>query len=373
VKAAAIAAAAAAAALALGACTSRTSQPPPPSTSSAAAPSAPGEVRWLKGQLHTHSNRSGDSQTPPTDVIRWYEERGFDFVVFTDHETITDVTHTGRLLPLAGVELTQNLRDCGPAPDPGYACLLHMNALVVETPAPPSIPWPPATSPARLDLYDRALDVTNDLGGVAQLNHPNMHWAADVETIVALARRGLLIVEIANMSVDSMREGDETHPDAFALWDAVLSRGVTVWATCTDDAHHYDDAEAARAAGGPVYTGSRGWVMVHASRDAASIRDALRRGDFYGSSGVTLAAMDRTTDSLTIEAAPATRDPRIRFIGRGGAILAEQQGHRATFDLRVARGSYVRAEVHDAGGRFAFTQPVFVAADAPPAPPPPVP
>ena len=29
-------------------------------------------VRFLKGQLHLHSNRSGDSDTPPEEVVRWY-------------------------------------------------------------------------------------------------------------------------------------------------------------------------------------------------------------------------------------------------------------------------------------------------------------
>ena len=40
--------------------------------------------RFLKGELHLHSNRSGDSDTPPDEVVRWYAGHGYDFIVFTD-------------------------------------------------------------------------------------------------------------------------------------------------------------------------------------------------------------------------------------------------------------------------------------------------
>src|SRR5436190_5889757 len=81
----------------------------------APAPAAtPASERWLKGQTHVHSASSGDSATPPADVARWYAAHGYDFIVFTDHNAITDVAaaaaDAGGLLVLPGVELTQNLR-----------------------------------------------------------------------------------------------------------------------------------------------------------------------------------------------------------------------------------------------------------------------
>ena len=44
---------------------------------------------YLKGQLHLHTNNSGDSATPPADVVRWYAARGYDFIVVTDHNRVT--------------------------------------------------------------------------------------------------------------------------------------------------------------------------------------------------------------------------------------------------------------------------------------------
>src|SRR5262245_39367153 len=92
----------------------------------AAPPPAPS---FLKGQTHAHSGNSGDSATVPRDVLRWYAARGYDFVVFTDHNFVTVVPQEGRTLAIAGAELTQNEPDCEPPPERGLACLLHVNAL----------------------------------------------------------------------------------------------------------------------------------------------------------------------------------------------------------------------------------------------------
>ena len=74
---------------------------------------------WLKGQLHLHSSASGDSETPPGDVVRWYAEHGYDFIVFTDHNRITQVPGPEGLLVMPGIELTQNLERCEP-PSPAH-------------------------------------------------------------------------------------------------------------------------------------------------------------------------------------------------------------------------------------------------------------
>jgi hypothetical protein len=105
-----------------------------------------GEPEFVKGQLHLHSNRSGDSQTPPADVVRWYAGHGYDFIVFTDREHVTVEPSSPSLLVIPGVELTQNVESCTPAPPPGLRCLLHVNALYARAlcPAPE-----PATAQVR--------------------------------------------------------------------------------------------------------------------------------------------------------------------------------------------------------------------------------
>ena len=48
-------------------------------------------ARWYKGNTHTHTlNSDGDST--PDDVVRWYREHGYQFLVLTDHNFLTAST-----------------------------------------------------------------------------------------------------------------------------------------------------------------------------------------------------------------------------------------------------------------------------------------
>ncbi len=196
-------------------------------------------AHFLKGQLHLHSNRSGDSDTPPDEVVRWYDAHGYDFIVFTDHNRITAPPSTPSMLVVPGVELTQNSNRCTPAPPPGRKCLLHVNALFVTPPALGLIPWGLPASRSRAEIYRRAITTARRMGGLAQLNHPNFHYGADGPLVAALARDGLTLLEIANGSWDSNDTPDEKgRPTSEAIWDAALTAGATVYGTATDDAHH---------------------------------------------------------------------------------------------------------------------------------------
>ena len=46
--------------------------------------------RWFKGNTHTHTlNSDGDST--PDEVVRWYRDHSYHFLVLTDHNFLTDV------------------------------------------------------------------------------------------------------------------------------------------------------------------------------------------------------------------------------------------------------------------------------------------
>jgi len=321
-----------------------------------------GTPAFLKGQLHLHTDNSGDSATPPGDAARWYAAHGYDFIVVTDHNRITVERSSGAMLVIPGVELTQNVDRCVPPPPPGLRCLLHVNALFVTLPADGRIPWGNPTGPSRFEIFHRALDANRKLGGIAQLNHPNFHYAADAPLITLLARDGLSLLEIANRSWDSNDvPADKGRLSSEAIWDAVLTAGGDVFGTATDDAHHYFDARGAGARGEGVFPGDLGFVMVRAAKEPAAIRAAIARGDFYASTGVLLAHVDRAGDTLQI--AIDDRSPgahRFTFMGAGGRVLARAQGRRAAFGLAAARGGYVRAVIEDSAGRRAWTQPIRV-------------
>src|SRR5678815_199323 len=72
-------------------------------------------ARWYKGNTHTHTlNSDGDST--PDDVVRWYREHGYQFVVLTDHNFLTNVDALNALhgadqqfLVVKGEEVTQTV------------------------------------------------------------------------------------------------------------------------------------------------------------------------------------------------------------------------------------------------------------------------
>ena len=76
---------------------------------------AAGAPRWYKGNLHTHTlNSDGDST--PEDVVRWYREHGYDFLVLTDHNFLTGVDGlnavqgaAGKFLVVRGEEVTSSV------------------------------------------------------------------------------------------------------------------------------------------------------------------------------------------------------------------------------------------------------------------------
>jgi hypothetical protein len=214
-------------------------------------------------------------------------------------------------------------------------------------------------------MYQAGIDKVRELGGLVQINHPNWHWGVNGATLTELARRGAVLVEIANMGFARWNAGDPTHPSSEAVWDAALSEGLLIYGVASDDAHDYKPAaiEAKRAAGRPVYPAGTGWVMVRAARRPDAIRAALARGDFYSSTGVTLDRVDLASASLRIDvgrASPGAHE--IVFIGQGGAELARVRGRSARFELAKAPPGYVRAVVTRDDGTRAWVQPVRVPA-----------
>jgi hypothetical protein len=322
---------------------------------SSRASSEVGADRWLKGQLHAHtSDGSGDSDTPAPRAVAWYARHGFDFVVLTDHNHVTHVGAPDGLLVLPGVELTQNLATCSPLPRPGERCLLHMNALFATRDDVAHFPRP-EPSATRRELFGRALDASNELGAVAQLNHPNFHGAADVELVVALASRGLALLEVDNQSEGCDNEGGPGKPSTEALWDQALARGAHLFATATGDAHDYEEPPGATS------TGDRGFVMVRAPRDANAIRSAIERGDFYATTGVRFERVERTEHTL---AARTEVDATLEVIA-DGRVVSRTIGREISVDPSAFQAHAVRLRA-EANGKHALAQPVFFTRSDPP-------
>src|SRR5262245_44322402 len=86
-------------------------------------------LRWYKGNTHTHTlNSDGDST--PDEVVRWYREHGYNFLVLTDHNYLTAVDGLNavhgaadKFLVVRGEEVTSSVASKA----------VHVNGLNLDT------------------------------------------------------------------------------------------------------------------------------------------------------------------------------------------------------------------------------------------------
>jgi hypothetical protein len=328
------------AALSLVAASALAQQAPAASGTSAATP-----LRWFKGNTHTHTlNSDGDST--PDEVVRWYREHGYHFVFLTDHNFITDVTALqalhgadDRFLVIRGEEVSAQF-DKKP---------LHINGL------DPNALVTPKTGTSVVDVLQKNVDAIRQVDGVPHINHPNFQWAITPEELGAVRNNKLFEVYNGHPMVNNLGGGD--RPSLEQAWDMLLSKGLLLYGLATDDAHHFKrawDSTSSRP--------GQGWVMVRAAKlEARALLEAMERGDFYASTGVTLTDYETTADAVrvTVKKDGWSRY-RIEFIGKGGAVLDTATDSPAEYRIRGTEG-YVRAKITDSNGHFAWTQPVVVA------------
>jgi hypothetical protein len=150
-------------------------------------------------------------------------------------------------------------------------------------------------------------------------------------------------------------------PGLEEVWDRVLSSGRLIYGMAVDDAHYFKRPWDASAP-----SPGHGWVFVRAAAlEPRALVEALDRGDFYSSTGVVLDRIEVSKSAMRIEVhATGSSKYRIRFIGRGGRLLAEAPDRAATYTFAGDEG-YVRAKVLESNGKVAWTQPVGVGAGAP--------
>ncbi|MDY6945531.1 MAG: CehA/McbA family metallohydrolase [Pseudomonadota bacterium] len=329
------------------------------------------KLQWYRGNTHTHTMNHGANASPDT-VVRWYREHGYQFVVITDHEFVTDVAPLntlfgaeGRFLVMPGQELTQILAD--PAQPDGKRHA-HVNGIGMTRTVMPVGSAGDAILARGITMsesYLRNIAGVRSAGGLAQVNHPNLHWSVRPDDLAQIA--GPFLLEIWNAfpsanNAGGTNEQGETSLSTEALWDVVLSRGQLAWGVASDDSHdylHLDEFESERP--------GKAWIVVRAPElSPEALMDAMRSGEFYASNGVALDdyAVDPAGMALTIKRPinPRGKDNRrftTRFVGKHGRVLAEVAGLKATYAFRGDEG-YVRAVISDSNGFRALTQPVFL-------------
>jgi hypothetical protein len=344
-------------------------------TGHAASPGSP-PLNWYRGNTHAHTLNADGDATPDV-VARWYREHGYQFLFITDHEFLTDVAPLNALygaqekfLVLAGQEVTQMLGD---VKTPEKIQHPHVNALGSRSLVMPlrgADGLPPKEGVSIADTYVRNIAAIRAAGGIPQVNHPTSFGSIQPSDLSGAT--GTFLLEVWNghptaNNLGGTDDGGAYVPSAEELWDALLSQGKTVWAVGSDDSHVYlrpDDLNSERP--------GKAWITVRAPKlTPEAILDAIRKGDFYASNGVILQdySADERAIAITLQQPPGPRGIKnyrrftTRFIGNNGRILAEVGGMKPRYEIRGDEG-YVRASIIDSNGARAWTQPVFLQAQA---------
>jgi hypothetical protein len=314
-------------------------------SSTLAAADAP---RWYKGNTHTHSLWS-DGNDFPDMIAAWYKERDYDFLGMSDHnilargdkwvaeETIekkkialgpkvldkyrhkygnewvetrtnTDgklevrlktleeyrkkLEEPGKFLMVESEEVTASFNK---AP-------IHIGAVNVSEVIEPikDLASIRETMRANLKAIAAAAQKTG-LPVLAHLNHPNFRWALTAEDIAHVVEDRFF--EVFNGHPGTFAAGSPERADSSTdrIWDIANTIRIAelkqppLYGLGTDDSHHYH--------GGTSISG-RAWVMVRSSKlEANALVEAMQRGDFYASTGVTLedVAFDKAAGELRVK------------------------------------------------------------------------
>lgn len=297
---------------------------------------------WFKGNTHTHTTMS-DGDSSPEDVARWYKEKGYRFLVLSDHNVFTDPQALLSLVDssfilISGEELTSSFNKKP----------VHVNGLNI-----PHVLSHQVDS-TLVGTIQKNVDAVRGVAGVPHINHPNFGWAIDQETLLRVHLYRLLEIFNGHPLVNNLGGGEK--PGMEEVWDFLLTGGKRVYGIAVDDAHHFK-GEFNRERSNP----GRGWVAVLArSLNAAEIMRNLEAGHFYASTGIEIASfvVERKRITISITQRSDTRF-RTEFIGGGGRPLLRSEANPAVFELQ-SDVHYVRAKVIGSDGTVAWTQPVFV-------------
>ncbi len=285
--------------------------------------------RFLRGNIHTHSNVS-DARLDPEEVCTLYREGGYDFVALTDH-----------FLAKFGFPIV----DTRPFRRPGFTTLLGAEVHAPATSLGET--WHILAVGLPLDFTPTGAEETGAAlaarcvaaGAFVAIAHPGWYAlsVADAQTL-----EGAHAVEIYNHTTHLRTDrGDGSH-----LADQLLAEGRRISLIAVDDAHFHC----------PDWFG--GWVMVKAAaNEPDALLAALKAGRFYATQGPRIEGILWGEDSVEVHCSPATS---VMVLGRGSraAQSVAPAQTRATLPLTRLRGSgFARVVVADAEGRRAWSNP----------------
>lgn len=333
---------------------------------------------WFKGNTHTHTVLCGHADTHPDTVAMWYLDRGYNFLVLSEHNQFINpdsvnlpANRRKEFVLIPGEEVSDH-QDI-------HTTALNINRIVpAQRPKALSSITDNPFSNFKIYLMQKHADSIRSAGGIPILNHPNWNSGAAASEIQQVER--LHMIELYNGHPEVNNWGNEQHASMEVKWDSLLTAGRKIYGVSSDDAHFFHDW------GVDVSNPGRGWVMVKSAElTPDAITNAMAKGDFYSSSGVMLSKIEISGDvyEVSIDTAAtylATESPFvvgfksdevkdgfwIEFISDLGSVVKSEEGISASIDI-PENANYLRAKITYSRSRgnsseqfFAWTQPLFL-------------
>lgn len=315
---------------------------------------ATGDLRWYRGNMHTHSHWS-DGDDYLESIAAWYQKEGYQFLVFTDHNVLADTDrwveiqktkgkakafeklkkqfpewvdermvegrHEVRLRRFAEVADRFNkaeeylLIQGEEISDKFQKYPIHMNVSNIKELLTPR--GGDSIAEVMQNNVDAAVAQRERTGQpmIIHLNHPNFGYAVRAEDLMRII--GERFFEVYNGHPGVNNTGDAQRAGCEAIWDIVLTKRLAelklpvMFGIAVDDGHEYHEIPSRNSEPG------RGWVMVLAKElSASALIESLEAGRFYASSGVKLSRVDTSDEGLSVEVeAVPGEEYTIDFIG----------------------------------------------------------
>jgi hypothetical protein len=369
--------------------------------------------KWYKGNLHTHSFWSDGDEFPEI-ILDWYKSHDYQFIALSDHNTISMeekwiqvredsiyqkgfehylstygddwVEHkmdsgkvlvklktyaeysdlfekAGEFLVIHSEEITDRFEDKH----------VHMNATNIQEKIDPQ--GGNSVSEVMQNNLDAVLNQRKETGIpiMPHINHPNFFYSISLEDMISL--KGERFFEVYNGHPMVHNMGDSTHISTEEMWDQInisyiAAKKPLMYGLATDDSHSYHKM------GSKWSNSGRGWVMVQSDTlTAPALIEAMERGDFYSTTGVTLKTVELGEKTLTVEVQPETGiEYTITFLGclKGETEVRELkavEGSSASFELtddilfvrsKITSSKLQENPIEDIKYESAWTQPLLI-------------
>jgi predicted metal-dependent phosphoesterase TrpH len=278
---------------------------------------------WYRANLHTHTTLSdGDVNLPIR--VKQYRDMGYQVLAVTDHEKTNHIDgySDANFLLLNGMETHPKSKAEIPY---HFVCVNIPEGMKFE---------PNVNAVERIRQVKAA-------GGELIFAHP--YWSGHTINDM-LAVEGYAAMEVYNSEFTYTGKGYNS-----VQWDQMLNAGHIIPAIADDDLHNSKLI-------------AQSWIMMKAKElTPKAIMDALRTGSFYSSCGPTFEDFRIDANDVTVKCSPVVE---IYFMGQitHGHSVTSDRNHLITSakyklpdDIR-----WVRAEIVDANGRHAWTNPIVI-------------